>query len=233
MSDTTTCSGMAAVNIAAKQTKSPLSPPSLRVSRVKSAQTALAARDDEHFIINFGERISPDNLCTLLDLSKPYGIREVEALQRLLLEDENSTDLWEENHFLGGIAVTKAFFDEFRRVESAVQIIPLAEAVTGAVDYLPINNGGACVYFLFAGESLLYIGKTLDILSRTYSHKRNKRFDSVYYKTTALCDLELTELLNIRHHRPPLNRKIPRNVDIFITILRTAITNCRIYGQRS
>ena len=64
----------------------------------------------------------------------------------------------------------------------------------------------SCIYFLFKGDQLVYIGKSVNLAGRMIEHNSSKDFDYVRYIP---CQKELLyhyELRLIKYFKPPLNR---------------------------
>ena len=65
---------------------------------------------------------------------------------------------------------------------------------------------GPAVYFLFVGDDLVYIGKSLNLLHRVASHFGQKEFDHFSFITCTAGEIDELERRAIVKFRPPLNR---------------------------
>lgn len=75
----------------------------------------------------------------------------------------------------------------------------------------PVIN--ACgIYFLFKNGGLVYVGQSINIISRIGQHLDSKDFDSFSFINVPRQHLNEVELHYIRKHRPPLNLTMPIEV---------------------
>lgn len=84
-----------------------------------------------------------------------------------------------------------------------------------------------CVYFLIDAGVLIYIGQTIDLLSRIGAHYgggAGKCFDSAFYIPVRIEDLTETEYAFIRFFKPPQNGTCPETLDHEML--------CRRYGLK-
>jgi hypothetical protein len=63
-----------------------------------------------------------------------------------------------------------------------------------------------CIYFLFAGSSITYIGQSLNIFNRLGQHIKDKVFDGIAIIEVPRKDLEILELFYISKHTPHYNK---------------------------
>jgi excinuclease UvrABC nuclease subunit len=70
------------------------------------------------------------------------------------------------------------------------------------------------VYFLFYKNSIVYIGKTVNIKNRINSHFSNKKFDSVFYLEVHN-HLTRVENMYIDFFRPLYNKRIEKTCSRF------------------
>lgn len=75
---------------------------------------------------------------------------------------------------------------------------------------LPVETRSG-VYFLFQGDTLVYIGKTITYHKRLGDHIRNKvgQFDRATFVPVPVSDLAFMEGVYIATYRPPLNISFP------------------------
>lgn len=66
------------------------------------------------------------------------------------------------------------------------------------------------VYFLFDGDLLVYVGKSLQWSRRLGDHRKRKRFTEAVLAVCAPHLIAPTEAAMIRHFLPPMNRSFPR-----------------------
>lgn len=66
----------------------------------------------------------------------------------------------------------------------------------------------AVVYKLFSGDSLIYIGQTVNLQSRLDDHSKNKVFDKVEYFYIDKEDVDCVEAYLIMEHNPPQNKSV-------------------------
>jgi len=63
------------------------------------------------------------------------------------------------------------------------------------------------VYYLYDGENLVYIGKTIQLPVRIAVHGlSNKQFDSYTFRPCSKDDMPRTEVYAISHHKPKYNK---------------------------
>ncbi|MCP3924474.1 MAG: GIY-YIG nuclease family protein [Desulfobacterales bacterium] len=81
------------------------------------------------------------------------------------------------------------------------------------------------IYFLYDGETLVYIGKTLNLAARIGTHisDNEKVFDRVGYKNVDKSILSLVEEVNIYHYKPVYNKLVWSNVDLFKNVLKMCV----------
>jgi hypothetical protein len=77
------------------------------------------------------------------------------------------------------------------------------ETVHG-VQRLEVASG--CVYFLLLKNQVVYVGQTMNLLSRLQSHRKDKEFDDVWFVIVDQRSLSETEKAYIKKFNPPLNR---------------------------
>lgn len=80
-------------------------------------------------------------------------------------------------------------------------LLTAKEIIKGS-DRLPHLTG---VYFLIKNEHIIYVGQSVNILSRIASHKRDKEFDRFAFVPCEREDLDVLESLYIHFLRPELN----------------------------
>jgi len=69
-----------------------------------------------------------------------------------------------------------------------------------------------CVYKLFKGEDIVYIGQTKHgVYSRLVSHKKTKDFDSVFVMNVPTDDLNDIEATLILENMPKYNKSVPKS----------------------
>jgi hypothetical protein len=72
-----------------------------------------------------------------------------------------------------------------------------------------VETRTGCIYFLFQGDELVYIGKSTHGLYRLYQHCTDKVFDSYSYILCDDEDLDKTEARYICSYKPRLNKAVP------------------------
>ncbi len=66
-----------------------------------------------------------------------------------------------------------------------------------------------CVYYLFDGSRLMYIGKTINLKSRIQAHRKTKKFTKVLFdEFHSIPDIDAAEEFAINKYLPPLNKRI-------------------------
>jgi len=64
-----------------------------------------------------------------------------------------------------------------------------------------------CIYFLLDGLEVIYVGQSINLLSRIVGHRRDKKeFDRILYLPVAQADLNKIEQSWIRKLKPRLNK---------------------------
>lgn len=59
-----------------------------------------------------------------------------------------------------------------------------------------------CIYFLYHEKTLIYIGKSLNLLARLSQHIKDKTFDGIHVIEVPRKDLDILELFYISQHLP-------------------------------
>jgi hypothetical protein len=92
------------------------------------------------------------------------------------------------------------------------------------VTVVPINKG-ACVYFLFQDETLVYIGKSVHVLARIAAHEdcSRKQFNGVYVCPVDESVLSDAEMINIFYYQPEYNKDSWNHRQVFRTVLRKIV----------
>ena len=70
---------------------------------------------------------------------------------------------------------------------------------------LDICKPSAVVYFLLDNGSIVYIGQSINVMSRISAHFSCKTFDSVFYINVDIDDIDYIEGALIRKHNPKYN----------------------------
>ena len=65
------------------------------------------------------------------------------------------------------------------------------------------------VYFLFDGDDLVYIGKSIECRARIESHKKTKKFDSYHILQMQESEIDEAEKKYISKYKPRYNTFIP------------------------
>jgi len=97
------------------------------------------------------------------------------------------------------------------------------------------------IYFLFQGEKIVYVGKSIYGKTRIIQHlkeserKKNyyslpKRFDSYYMMPCVEEMLDVTEKAFISYFRPKYNKALPSNDEISREIYREILNNEALKG---
>lgn len=76
---------------------------------------------------------------------------------------------------------------------------------------LPAPKWVTGIYFLFDGDEIVYVGQSVDIMTRVGAHLRDKVFDSFNYIECDLCDLNNLEATYILELKPKYNQALPQN----------------------
>lgn len=82
-----------------------------------------------------------------------------------------------------------------------------------ALQSVPVVNTGGGVYFLVAGERVIYVGQSVNVFSRVGSHLESKVFDRAFYLPLPNAELDLVESAFISWLAPPLNGVAGAKVD--------------------
>lgn len=69
-----------------------------------------------------------------------------------------------------------------------------------------------CIYYLFKGEEIVYVGSTANIYSRIAKHIKTKDFDSFTYRKVTNKDIFEVEAREIIKHQPKLNLTLPASI---------------------
>lgn len=92
------------------------------------------------------------------------------------------------------------------------------------------------IYFLLEGETIVYVGQTVNLKSRLKEHSKNKTFDRVEYFFTSKTkpETDLLEAVLILKHLPKYNKSLPvapkevgltKESDLPKCLSKTAINN--------
>lgn len=76
---------------------------------------------------------------------------------------------------------------------------------------LPAPKWVTGIYFLFDGDEIVYVGQSVDIMTRIGAHLRDKIFDSFNYIECGLRDLNNLEATYILELKPKYNTTLPKN----------------------
>ena len=79
-----------------------------------------------------------------------------------------------------------------------------------------IDNSVPCVYTLYSGDNAIYVGQTVDLLTRLNTHSKDKDFDSFSFFKADICDLDNIEAKQIVSVNPSQNKCLPSN-DLFVS----------------
>jgi hypothetical protein len=63
------------------------------------------------------------------------------------------------------------------------------------------------IYFLISDDEIVYIGQSINVISRVASHKKDKEFDSFSYVEVPKDGLSLFEAAYIDAYKPKLNER--------------------------
>jgi len=85
---------------------------------------------------------------------------------------------------------------------------------------IPFNRFN-CVYFLMAGDCVLYVGQTSHLCARVATHvNTGKKFEPVSYYEVEREDMLLIEAFNISYYNPALNIDIPGMKELIYLVSR-------------
>ena len=110
-------------------------------------------------------------------------------------------------------AIKQAWQDAHLCDSSAQAAPPDVLGPVAALQRLHAPNTGGGVYFLVANGSIVYVGQSVNVLSRVGSHMESKIFDQVFYLPLPEAEYDAVESAFIRWLRPPLNGNPGPNVD--------------------
>jgi len=98
----------------------------------------------------------------------------------------------------GNLVMSMYLFDEMKKSLSYYmdKISELNVIKSGKSMNLSVLKG-FYVYFLFKGESIVYIGQTVNLPNRIGEHIKTKDFDSVYYESVVGSEMSIIESLYI------------------------------------
>jgi len=72
-------------------------------------------------------------------------------------------------------------------------------------------DAGACVYFLYLNDEVVYVGQSANLVVRLSGHSKQREFDSFSFITTEISELNNIEALSIVEHKPTGNKTLPIN----------------------
>ncbi len=154
---------------------------------------------------------------TLTQLSKATGFDE-KTLYETILKHSNATGE-KIMHYDETFLVQKEFYTNFTRRREQNELLELNELEEKRQWELPIKPK-AVVYFLFENDCLVYIGQSVNVLSRLKDHARLKSFDSIALVECERHALNEVEALYIDKYKPTLNIAMPSEKDLIKYILR-------------
>lgn len=71
---------------------------------------------------------------------------------------------------------------------------------------VPVPGLWTGVYFLLRGPMVVYVGQSVNVMSRVANHVEDKEFDAVHILPVIASELDAVEGAFIRHFRPVLNK---------------------------
>lgn len=127
----------------------------------------------------------------------------------------------------GSLVISRYLFDEMKRLYDVYsdKITPIEEIRLKKGMTLSIMRS-SYVYFLFDGNSLVYIGQTVNLNGRIGEHIKTKKFDSVYWEEFKEHELSIMEAMYINIYGGKYNivkykdtieivKKIIEKIDLF------------------
>lgn len=92
------------------------------------------------------------------------------------------------------------------KVKVTPTCLQLPELLSIKSPAVPLNVKFPCVYFLFHGESLVYVGQSHSLTYRVGTHQREKDFDSIAVIEVSEADVNRIEHAYINRYAPMYNK---------------------------
>lgn len=112
--------------------------------------------------------------------------------------------------------------NEYERYD--VMVVEYDNISANKSEMVPFRSG-SYVYFLFDGETLVYIGQTINLAQRLYQHtSQKKQYDKASFIETHINDRLIVEMVNIRFYKPKYNICVKPDEELFSLILKNLFT---------
>lgn len=85
-------------------------------------------------------------------------------------------------------------------------------ALKGKLHQIPVHDIGPCVYFLVLREEVVYVGQSVNLLSRLATHQFDKLFDRVFFINVPAESILEIEAALIKKFKPKYNKTFPSDI---------------------